>query len=179
MNQKTSKLTWLILILVLALTLGACVRSAPREEEQAPEAAPGIDENAPVIVIPTTPPVEADPGVAYPAPGEGEADAPAEGSTPAEGEAPAAESPPAETPAEGEGDAAEAPPAEAPAEGEGDAAPPTNAQGEQIHVVQAGENLYRIGLQCGFGYEELGAYNGIPFPYTIYEGQEIRIPPSE
>lgn len=59
--------------------------------------------------------------------------------------------------------------------------PPTavsGGQGETIHIVQAGENLYRIGLQYGFTVEELAAYNGIIDPNSIQLGQEIRIPPS-
>jgi len=47
---------------------------------------------------------------------------------------------------------------------------------EIIHIVQAGENLYRIGLRYGISYQELGAYNGTPAPYYISTGQEIKIP---
>jgi 2',3'-cyclic-nucleotide 2'-phosphodiesterase/3'-nucleotidase len=56
-------------------------------------------------------------------------------------------------------------------------AEPTTASGEIIHVVQAGENLFRIGLRYGFTAEELAAYNGIPNPNVISVGQQIRIPP--
>lgn len=55
---------------------------------------------------------------------------------------------------------------------------PTEPTGEQIHIVQPGENLYRIGLQYGFHYMELAAYNGIANPDSLSVGQEIRIPPS-
>jgi LysM repeat protein len=51
--------------------------------------------------------------------------------------------------------------------------------GEIIHVVQAGENLFRIGLQYGFTVEELAAYNNIPNPNVLDIGQEIRIPPRD
>ena len=54
----------------------------------------------------------------------------------------------------------------------------TNAAGEIIHVVQAGENLYRIALRYGLTYQELAAYNGIANPNALSIGQEIRIPPS-
>lgn len=48
--------------------------------------------------------------------------------------------------------------------------------GEQIHVVQAGENLFRIGLRYGCTVTELSTYNGITNPHLIYVGQQIRIP---
>lgn len=58
-------------------------------------------------------------------------------------------------------------------------AEPTQAStGETIHTVQAGENLYRIGLRYGFTAEELAAYNGITNPDRIDVGQQIRIPPT-
>ena len=55
----------------------------------------------------------------------------------------------------------------------------TNAAGEIIHVVQAGENLYRIALRYGLTYQELAAYNGIANPNALSIGQEIRIPPTQ
>lgn len=54
----------------------------------------------------------------------------------------------------------------------------TSSTGEIIHVVQAGENLFRIGLRYGFTAEELAAYNGIANPNWISVGQQIRIPPT-
>ncbi len=48
---------------------------------------------------------------------------------------------------------------------------------EQVHVVQAGENLFRIGLRYGFTPEELAAYNNIPDVTRIDVGQIIKIPP--
>jgi LysM repeat protein len=42
--------------------------------------------------------------------------------------------------------------------------------------VQAGQNLFRIGLQYGCTVAELAAYNGIVNPDYINVGQEIRIP---
>ncbi len=53
--------------------------------------------------------------------------------------------------------------------------PPTT--GEQVYIVQPGDNLFRIGLNYGFTAAELAAYNGIPDMTRIYVGQEIRIPP--
>ena len=62
-------------------------------------------------------------------------------------------------------------PAEAPAE------PAPVVAGEQVHVVQPGENLFRIALQYNHSFEVVAAFNGIPWPYYIYPGQEILIPP--
>ncbi len=54
-------------------------------------------------------------------------------------------------------------------------APPVTE--ERVHIVQAGENLYRIGLQYGFTIEALAAYNGLSNPNRLEIGQQIRIPP--
>jgi LysM repeat protein len=57
--------------------------------------------------------------------------------------------------------------------------PPTPTPGgERTHVVQAGENLYRIGLLYGLSWVAIAEYNGITNPNTITVGQELRIPPS-
>ena len=50
--------------------------------------------------------------------------------------------------------------------------------GERIHVVQAGENLYLIGLLYVLSWVAIAEYNGITDPNTITVGQELRIPPS-
>lgn len=49
---------------------------------------------------------------------------------------------------------------------------------EQIHIVQAGDNLYRIGLRYGFTVDELAEYNGMTDVNNLEVGQEIKIPPS-
>ncbi len=49
---------------------------------------------------------------------------------------------------------------------------------ETTHIVQSGDNLFRIGLRYGFTVEELASYNGITDPTRIDVGQVIRIPPS-
>ena len=54
--------------------------------------------------------------------------------------------------------------------------PTAPATGERIHIVVAGENLFRIGLQYGFTAQELATYNNIPNVDRINVGQEIRIP---
>ncbi len=53
----------------------------------------------------------------------------------------------------------------------------TTGTGERIHVVRAGENLFRISLAYNMSFETVAAYNSIPWPYTIHVGQEIKIPP--
>jgi len=53
----------------------------------------------------------------------------------------------------------------------------TAGTGERVHVVRAGENLFRIALAYNMSFETVAAYNSIPWPYTIHIGQEIKIPP--
>ncbi|NHZ72377.1 MAG: LysM peptidoglycan-binding domain-containing protein [Aquificales bacterium] len=48
--------------------------------------------------------------------------------------------------------------------------------GEKVHIVQPGENLFRISLRYGKTVDEVAAYNGIANPHYIYPGQVIRIP---
>ena len=55
--------------------------------------------------------------------------------------------------------------------------PPAPASGETLHVVQAGEGLYRIALRYNLTQAYLAQYNGIADPDTIYVGQVLRIPP--
>lgn len=55
--------------------------------------------------------------------------------------------------------------------------PETSSTGEIIHIVQPGDNLYRIGLRYGFTYQELANYNGITNPDRLEIGQQIKIPP--
>lgn len=61
----------------------------------------------------------------------------------------------------------------------GTAATPTPAPaptGEVKHVVQAGENLFRIALKYNYDQYYIAKYNGISNPALIYAGQVIRIP---
>lgn len=156
--MKRTTQTNLILLVLLALALSACVRPAPDSGENplAPTTAaepvtlPGtVSTPTPqALVLPTL-----DPAL-----------------DPAAG--------PTATPM----DSVIEPTAEAPVPVEvlpADATPPgqTTGTGETIHVVQAGENLFRIGLRYGFTAQELATYNGIPNVNLIYVGQEIRIPP--
>ncbi len=54
---------------------------------------------------------------------------------------------------------------------------PARAQdGATVHVVQAGENLYRIALRYNTTWPALAAANGIANPNLIFVGQQIVIP---
>lgn len=72
------------------------------------------------------------------------------------------------------GDTAETPPDDS-----GDTGDDGAATGEQTHIVQAGENLFRIGLRYGFTVEELTSYNNLADPTRLEIGQVIKIPPGE
>ncbi|NJL55963.1 LysM peptidoglycan-binding domain-containing protein [bacterium] len=50
------------------------------------------------------------------------------------------------------------------------------APGVVIHVVQRGENLFRIALNYGLTVEEIAAANGISNPASIIVGQRLIIP---
>lgn len=63
---------------------------------------------------------------------------------------------------------------EATPEGDGDA-----GGEERVHVVQAGDNLYRIGLQYGVSWTVLAEYNNLANANDIEVGQQIRIPAAE
>ena len=57
-------------------------------------------------------------------------------------------------------------------------AAPVMAEGGTTHVVQAGENLYRIALRYGTTVQALAAANGIANPNRVYAGQRLVIPGS-
>jgi murein DD-endopeptidase MepM/ murein hydrolase activator NlpD len=47
---------------------------------------------------------------------------------------------------------------------------------QTVHVVQRGENLFRISLRYGLTVEQIARANGITRPETIYVGQRLLIP---
>jgi LysM repeat protein len=53
---------------------------------------------------------------------------------------------------------------------------PAPSGGEKVHIVQPGENLFRIALKYNYSQYYLAEYNGISNPALIYVGQAIRIP---
>jgi LysM repeat protein len=52
----------------------------------------------------------------------------------------------------------------------------TNSISDRIHVIQPGENLFRVALKYNVDYYYLARYNNISNPASIYVGQEIKIP---
>lgn len=52
--------------------------------------------------------------------------------------------------------------------------PPRSSSG--VHIVQRGENLFRIALRHGVTYQAVAAVNGIANPNHIYVGQRLVIP---
>ncbi|NPV65741.1 MAG: LysM peptidoglycan-binding domain-containing protein [Anaerolineae bacterium] len=48
--------------------------------------------------------------------------------------------------------------------------------GRSVHIVQPGENLFRIGLRYGWDWYTLAALNGISDPNRVYVGQRLVIP---
>lgn len=176
-----SRRSLIIFVVLLALTLVACER--PLQEEEAPTATPEPSDAAPAETQP-------DAGSEAPAESPGEAAptlVPTVAAPAGEVEQPAEPAPEQPAPEGGEpapapeGGAEEPPPSEPSAEPQPEptAPPPPAVQlptGEQIHTVQPGQNLYRIGLQYGCTVAELTAYNGIFNPNYITVGQEIRIP---
>ena len=60
-----------------------------------------------------------------------------------------------------------------PAAGTGET-PPAGDGG--THMVQLGENLFRIALKYNMAYTTLAAANNLNYPYTIYPGQKLVIP---
>jgi LysM repeat protein len=52
---------------------------------------------------------------------------------------------------------------------------PTPSGGSATHIVQAGENLYRIGLRYGLTVDQMLAANGLSNPDQVYAGQILTI----
>ena len=139
-----------------APTIGAAYPAAP-EETTAPEAQPSAE--TAVTPMPTALP-------AVPT-----------ATTPIEN----APAPTVETAVAADGTAVAADGTAVAADGTAVAEAPTAAAGtttEITHVVQPGENLFRIGLQYGVSWVTLAQYNGLTNPNGIVAGQTIKIPPT-
>lgn len=67
-------------------------------------------------------------------------------------------------------------PSSAPAATPAPPSSPAPAGGDIKHVVQAGENLFRIALKYNYDHYYIAKYNGISNPALIVPGQVIRIP---
>lgn len=151
--KRTTRLLSLMLLVLFGLS--ACERPAPGSQEIPPTATTG----APLPGTTLLPPVGASPTPAF-------------GATVDPGLQPPANLTPTLDPA--------LPPVvepTAPVVVEPTPEPTPASTGETIHIVQAGENLYRIGLQYGFTYQELAIYNGLTNPDRLEIGQQLRIPP--
>ena len=55
----------------------------------------------------------------------------------------------------------------------------TPQEGDRVHVVQVGENLYRIGLIYGCTVEQLAQHNNLTNPDQLEVGQQVLIPSCE
>lgn len=62
----------------------------------------------------------------------------------------------------------------------GDAAPPrqsASVPASGVHVVEAGQNLFKIAWRYGLDWRDLAAWNGLGDGSRIYPGQRIRLTP--
>jgi LysM repeat protein len=115
--------------------------------------------------------------------GEPEGEQPAEEAEPAPTTAPAPTDtpPPAAEPTATEVPPTQAPATQAPAPTNTPSPPPATAApaqttGTGVHVVQRGENLFRIALRYGTTVQAIASANGIANPQQIYVGQRLVIP---
>ena len=169
-RRRLFQITALMLILALALT--ACERPIPGSDtgETTTEAIP-----------------DANVGGGEPTEGSSEptAETAPEPTQSTEGETPRVEEEPTATPEPaGEGQTSE-PAAESPTETteaattgtDGTAAETTTTAVPATHTVQAGENLYRIGLKYGISWVKLAEYNGLTNANMIKVGQVLKLSP--
>lgn len=181
MISRQKLISSFIFILIVSLFLAGCVRPVPEGEATAVPAEPDTsDPNvgggtsldptpAPEIDDPTTP-TETVPA--------SETDVNSETGYPATEEiieeetAVVAEQPAEETVEETASETTE----QAVAEAETTTETTTSAECPKDHVVQPGENLFRIGLQYSLSWVTLAQYNDITNPNSITVGQTIKIP---
>ena len=159
-----SRHIFLVVIMVLAFALVACERPL-NEEEPTPTLVPTVEGNPDLAPGETAPALVPTRDVVPPTPG----------TTPPDGGQPDGGEPAPEAPPDGGDPAQPADETQNPAPTDPNQAV-TLPTGEKVHTVQAGDNLYRIGLQYGCTVAELSAYNGIANPHYINVGQEIIIP---
>jgi len=180
------------LLIGLSWLVTACVRPAPDTGgDMTPTAVSGLDFSDPNVGGGVLGDATATslPAAAYPvttaetAPETGAATVVSATAVPVTADAATAESTTADaaTPQAPAGD--EALPATAvsptePAAPPAETAVPATQAGELSHVVQPGENLFRIGLQYGVSWVTLAQYNGLSNPNDIRAGQTLRIPPA-
>ena len=177
-NRSVTLLALLSLVTVLALATGCYRQVVPDvvEPTATEESAPASEGQVATAIAEATQSAGEE--------GEGEAEQPTEaapeGEAGAEGEpvatsTPSPESEPTEPPA------TELPaPTSAPTEPPATAAPAESESGQPAgtvtHVVQAGENLFRIALRYNTTVQAISEANGIANPQQIYVGQQLTIP---
>lgn len=188
-KARKGSLPFVVLALAATLLLAACERplqDVVSDGEGYPPPAEESGEAAePTIEAPTLPPATeettdmaptAEQATAMPEATDeaGEDESPRTGDgADQEATAEATEEPTAEATMEATEEATSEPTEEATPEGDGESGE------ERVHVVQAGENLYRIGLQYGVSWTVLAEYNNLANANDIEVGQQIRIPPGE
>jgi len=72
--------------------------------------------------------------------------------------------------------AAEEPAADSPEVAPEAESPASEVESDQVHIVQSGDNLYRIGMLYGCTHQEIATHNKMANPDVLEVGQEIRIP---
>lgn len=203
MPSQPTRFTFIFVTILFLLGLVACVRPVPNQEvppTATPAAAqpeqPAPPEGGEVIeqpVQPEQPEQPQQPDAGYPAEGsEGTPPEQPQEPTPPEGESPRPEGESGEgvviepeegttvdeVAQEGTGEAQVVPPPVQPEAGVGGSEPAVGQRPTEplVHIVQPGENLYRIGLRYGYSWVVLQQYNGLYNPNVLTVGQEIRIP---
>ncbi len=164
--MKTKAFALLVLVLLLTIPLAGCNRAAVEDVEdvntQMEQAASENMGGQAVATSPVeTPPVEMTTETPAETP-EGTAEATAEAT--------------AEPTAEPTTEPTAEPTAEPTPMGTPEATGEPTTGGEQVHIVQAGENLFRIALRYGTTVEAIARANGITNPALIYAGQKLIIP---
>lgn len=184
----------LIVVVIALFMVGLLLSACERPFQTGTQISTPSDTGAGTDPTPTETPAAAvtvDGGAVTPAEGEAtptdtsprtETETPAAGETPTEGETPVAgvtETPAGQPTAEGVGmTPTPEPTAEVPAAGTPTVQPTAaGTQGDIVHIVSAGETLFRIGLRYGVSWVAIANYNAdITDPSRIYVGQRIVIP---
>ena len=177
MSFKSVSLSLLLVLLVSSLIVGGCTLKAAPD----PEGLPGVaseDEMMQQYAEENTQAMTATPGSEEPTPVEGEPTAEAMAEATA---TPVPDVPPAETVALPIATPTPEPTSEEVVAVTTPTATPLVTRqptptGPRTHVVQAGENLFRIALRYGMSVETLAQVNGITNPSLIYVGQQLKIP---
>ncbi|HSJ53665.1 MAG TPA: LysM peptidoglycan-binding domain-containing protein [Anaerolineae bacterium] len=159
-----------MVLVILALVLGSCARSAEERELETAVPDDGTVTTEPIPGGAETPvPGETVVSAVTPSPGAGTAVP-----QPTQAQAGATGTPGAAQPAATDVPAATQPAATQPAGTQPTSAPP--ASGETVvHTVQPGESLSSIARRYGTTWEAIAQANGLVNPDQIYAGQQLKI----